>query len=870
MRHNKIKPPKFAEWILRRTVNPEVEFSIIGDFEEEYMEIAVSKNRVSALYWYWGMVFISIIPFIVNSMYWSFTMFRNYMKIAFRNILKFKSYSLINIAGLALGMACFILIILYVQYEMSYDSYHNNSDRIFRLVREVEYMGGSGKYYRANTGAPVPELLANNFPQMKMYGKLCDSSGLMKYNRNFFMEPDVFYADPDFLKIFSFSFKKGNPETALKNPNSVIITEEMAEKYFAGTDPVGKVINYENRHDLLVTGVIKNVPGNSHISFDFLISFETLRSLRNEYFFTKNWDTRVWTYAVVPEEVDEKVLGTQVTDFLSRHTSGDIYASLNFRFQPVRDIHLHSHMGVEVKANSDITYIYMFIIIAFVILVIACINFMNLSTARSSTRAMEVGVRKTFGAHVPQLMRQFFGETLLISFFSMAAALVLIKFILPYFNNLAEKEIIIDSGNFLMFLMVAAGTALLTGGLSGIYPALFLSLMRPVQILKGVSKSGTSHNSFRKVLVIVQFVFSIVLIISTIVIYGQLNFMRNKNLGFSEKNVLTIPMRGMRSLQELYPSLKNELLSNSNIQGVTGSSTKPGTGDANGIFISYEGIKKETQSSVVYINYDYLKTLEIGLADGRDFLPNEQNAFLVNEAAAKLHGWEKAEGTKLDFYFRGGGKIKQMYSGEIVGTVKDFHYKSVERKISPTVFIVDPGRMNYMAVKYKPGDVLGTISFIKKTWEKFVPGRPFEFSFLEEDINRVYHAEEKLGNIFTYFAVLAIFIASLGLFGLAAFTAERRTKEIAVRKVLGASAGKIVILLSKEFLKLVLLASILAWPAAFFLTRSWLQDFPYRIGLSPVYFLLASALAVLIALLTVSYQAVRSAAANPVKALKYE
>jgi len=801
-------------------------------------------------------------------------MLRNYLKISLRNLRKFKVHSFINISGLAIGMACCILILLFVKDELSYDRYHKNAKDIYRVIREVGYVGaGDYRELRVNSGAPAGPLLSDNFPLIEEIVQFYQYRGLVRYGNSQFHERRFFYASESVFDIFTFPLTMGDPSTALKEPFSIVITEEMADKYFGEDDPIGKTLTFENEHDFTITGIVEKIPQNSHFKFDFLASFESLRTIVSPRFLTSHWDSRVWTYILLNDNASINELEEQFSSLLMQHIDKGTYSSYQIRLQPLTQIHLYSHYGAEIEENGDKTVLFIFSAIALFILIIACINFMNLSTARSATRAVEVSIRKVLGGQKSQLMRQFFSESVFVSIIALIFAIVLVEFFLPTFNNLADKELSMGHGNNILFLFFLIGIAFIVGIVSGSYPALFLSGFKPVQVMKRALNIKSSSSTFRKVLVIFQYTISITLIISTLIIYEQLGYLRNKDIGFNKENIITIPLRYNTSLMNRYPLIKNELLSIPDVLGVTASSNKPGVTDVNGILMNLQGLQEEVQASIIYFDYDYIQTLGIEITEGSDFLPNEKNVFFVNESFLTRYEIESAVGRNIELYYRNSqnpDKITPMYRGKIKAVLKDFNCRSAARIAGPVVFAIDPQRLNYISIRISPYNITNTINSIRNKWQEFIPDRPFEFTFLDDDINNIFTSEERMGKIFRYFTLLAIIITSLGLFGLASFMAEQRTKEIGIRKALGASIPNIISLLSIEFLKLVFIANVLAWPVAYFAMNNWLQNFSYQINIGIMVFLLSALFAIFIALFTVSFQAVKAAVTNPIDALRYE
>jgi putative ABC transport system permease protein len=804
-------------------------------------------------------------------------MFKNYLKIALRNLHRFRTYSLINITGLIIGMACFILVFLYVQDELSYDRYHENSRQIYRITAEANITGQNMQ--TATTPAPLAPTLTDEFPEVLGAVRfLCSHSGrdsLIAYGEKKFYESRFLYADQNVFDIFSFKLIKGDPETALKNPHSIILTEEMAKKYFGNEDPLGKVMTVNNRSDFQITGVLRRIPHNSHFRFDFLASFATLTEADKSI--SQNWgDLSYHTYLLLaegssPVELESKlplIVKKYVSKFFESYLGNveNMTSMFKFHVQPLTGIHLHSQLLGEIEANSDINYVYIFSAVAFFILIIACINFMNLATARSSCRAKEVGMRKVVGAQRSQLIGQFLGESFLLSFISLLLAIGLVEILLPAFNAISEKEISLNYSQSWIVLIGLVGMAFVVGFLSGSYPAFLLSSFRPIEVLRGKVKSSLAVPFLRKILVIFQFSVSVILITGTVVIRDQLIYIRNKNLGFDKEQLVAIPLRSNEIIRN-YQSIKNELLQYPDIVKVSASSTLPGRGLGTSVFRP-EGASDDNCLLMynISVDYDFIKTLGIELLAGRsfskDFSSDDREAFIINEAAVKKLGWKSPIGKQVEYI--------SVRKGTVIGVVKDFHYLSLHQKIEPFLLYVDPEDFRYFAVKIRPQNISRTLAFLEDKWRKFDPAHPFEYSFLDDDFDKLYKADKKLGQIFVSFTALAIFIACLGLFGLTSFTAEQRTKEIGIRKVLGASVPDIIVLLSREFTKWVLAANLIAWPVAYYAMNRWLQNFAYRISISLWMFFLAASLTFVISLFTVSFQAVRAAVSNPVKALRYE
>lgn len=801
-------------------------------------------------------------------------MFNNYLKIAIRNIRKHRGYTFINVAGLAVGMACCILIMLYVFDELSYDKFHENHDRIYRVTRKWYNQDGIINLHLGHVAPPVAPLMENDFPEIEHAVRIIQMGRtLIGRNSQFYEETRFFFAEADVFDVFTYPMAAGNPGTALQNPFSLVITEEMADKFFGDENPMGKQLQIQvgpQKADMMVTGVLENMPRNSHFHADFLGSFETFAAVAGEEEL-REWSSNNYaTYLLMPEGYDINRLESQLDPFIDRHLDQGASERTKLELQALTDIHLHSHLDSEIEANGNITYVYVFSIIALFVLLIACINFMNLATARSAGRAREVGMRKVVGAQRGQLIRQFLSESVLMSLVALVFALGLVYLVLPVFNQLIGRNL---SFNIIDNILLFAGlflTAVVVGLLAGIYPAIYLSAFKPVRVLKSRMDSQRKGISFRTVLVVFQFAVSIILIISIGVVSDQLEYVQTKSLGFNEEHVVVLP--ASRAMTQHLDDFKSRLLSNPNILNVSAAKRVP-----SGRLLDSSGarlISGETSQPITFriarllVDYDYIPTFKMELAAGRNFSremgTDTEQAFIINETAVRRIGWgspEEAVGQAFGY-----GRME----GRIIGVVKDFHFESLHQQISPILMHLASFDLNQIAVRLSPQNIPQTLAVLKGIWEEMRPNYPFSYYFIDENFDQQYKAEAGLQRIFSYFAFLSVFIGCLGLFGLAAYSAERRTKEIGIRKVLGASAGGVVVLLSKEFTKWVLLANIFAWPAAYIILSQWLQNFAYRSGLHLETFLSAGFLAWMIAFLTVSYQAVRAALTDPASALKYE
>jgi len=799
-------------------------------------------------------------------------MFKNYFKLTLRHLLKYRTYSFINIAGLAVGMTCCILILLYVRDELRYDHFHERADRIYRLTLSTEK---DGQPTNANTSFGQGPALAAEFPEVEAVVRFrkmgWGEKRVFARNDNRFYEERFFYADKNVFEVFSFPFLRGNPQTALAEPFSIVITEAMSQKYFGYDNPLGETIALDPYNDgvftdFKITGVVKNVSHYSHIKFDFLASFESQKDIMEG---RRGWGLEsAFTYVLFKSGARAKSVQAKLPAFLEKHVGKDHWYSLHL--QPLTEIRLHSKLRAELEPNGDITYVYLFSAIAAFILLIACINFMNLATAQSAQRTKEVGMRKVVGAVRSELIKQFLIESVCLSFLALAVAFILIEVSLPLLNRIVGKSIEIDYANNLPFVAMMLGLALLTGVVAGSYPAFFLSASRPIESLMGKTSGGRKAAVIlRKGLVIFQFAISVILVVCTTVVYYQMQYVRNKNLGFDREVIVVAPLNDQ--IRNSYRSARHALLQHSNLLAMTATEQVPAKA-GNGAGYTVEGLEPEGQTRF-FVDHDFLKTYGVGLAAGRDF--DEQfpadatGAFMVNEAFVRMAQWKSAAealGRSVTMSHAG-----QAYPGKIVGVVKDFNIFSFRETVWPLVINIMPmDKLNFISFRIAPQSVTETLEHIGSVWSKFAPSYPLDYYFLDDDFARLHQADQQLGRVFQAFAWLAIGIACLGLFGLAAFTAERRTKEIGVRKVLGATVTNVVTLLSKDFIKLVIYANLLAWPLAWFAMNKWLQSFAFRVEIQWWVFALAGGLALLIALLTVSTQAIKAALANPVESLRYE
>ena len=797
-------------------------------------------------------------------------MFKNYLKIAVRNIKRHKGYSFINVAGLAVGMACCILIFLYVNHEVSFDRFHKNASRIFRATKEYKFFGKLT--HSAITPNPLGAALRESFPEVESAVRICSKEKkLVSREDKSFFEDDFFLVDPSFFDVFTFPLLKGHPEMILSDPWSVVISEKAAEKYFGNEDPIGQTLTYEKKYEFKITGVLENIPENSHFRSDFFASMGCADDLHWEGFLEDWTQSSVYTYILLRNgyhsEEFEKKLTALLENQLASRTSG-AFSDEKIHLQPITRIHLHSNLSAELEENSDIRIIYFYSLIAAIILLIACVNFMNISTARASTRYKEVGMRKVIGAQRWQLIRQFLSESVMLSFLALPIAVIIVQLFLPYFRNLLGIDLTFHNLTHLSALSAIIGITLLVGIVSGSYPSFFLSAFNPVKVLRGIFIKDRKGLHLRNVLVTSQFIVSISLIICTLIINRQVNFIKNKNLGFNKDNVLAVHIPSEdKQMKRQYEAIKNELLINPDVLGVTSTSNLPHRNyAARNIPVGEHGEQQFISLNFMRVDYDFASTLEAKMIQGRFFSlerPADQNAFIINEAAVMELGFQDPIGKQIPWT----GDRKPT----VIGVVNNFHFKSLYSKIEPLVlYLQSGGSIDHILIKIRQGKIPQAISFIKGTLKKFNPARPLNYFFIDEDIDRMYRAENKFMQVFMYFTFLAIFIASLGLFGVATFGIQQKIKEIGIRKVLGASVFSIIKLLSINYLILMLVANIFAWPISFYFMNRWLKQFAYRIDMSLIIFIGSAAFALIIALLTLSYQSVKVAFANPVDSLRYE
>jgi len=802
-------------------------------------------------------------------------MFVNYLKVVLRNLRRHKVYSFINITGLTIGIACTLLISLYILHEIRFEKCHAQHDRIYRVAGKISFNVNEDRL--AALLPPMGPLLEAEFAEVEKAVRILPGNDvvenvILEYDDQRFKEENFFIADPGLFSVFTFPLLRGNPDEVLAAPFTVVISEDMARKYFSPEDPVGKTLTLNDQYELTVTGVLRNVPANTQLRCDFIASFATLEAIPELNYNIWGRLGTPYTYILVNEPFDAEAFDAKLPDFLKRHVPGPLSEKITLFVQPLKDIYLRSDLKMELEPSGSIQYVYLFSALAIAILLIACINFMNLATARSVHRSVEVGMRKTLGARREQLIRQFLGESISIAVIATILAFTLFEVLRHTIGFFRENNISIDYRADLWILPALLAMAVFVGIIAGSYPAFFLSGIRPIATLKG-SWKVSSKSLLRKALVVFQFVISVTLIISTLVIYRQLHYVKNLDLGFDKESTIVIPINEA-PLQGKYEGLKNALDRTPGVLAVSGTFSYPGGSSMIKMGLRAEGMPEDDPvvMQVVGADYDLIDALGIPLVTGRNFsreyASDAREAVILNQAAVRRLGWDEPIGKSINLpSMRVRGEPTQ---AKVIGVINDFHMQSLREKIEPIIIHINPTMLSNLVVRLEPGRYSETLAGIESIWKEIAPGNAFAFRFIDDKFDEYYRREQKLGQIITTFSMLAIFIACLGLYGLAAFTTEQRTKEIGVRKVLGASVRGIVFLFSKEFLKWVIIANLLAWPVAWYAMQRWLQNFAYHTQLAVSVFLVSGLVSLAIALITIAYQAIRSAIANPVKALRYE
>jgi putative ABC transport system permease protein len=793
-------------------------------------------------------------------------MFKNYLKIAFRNMKRQKLFSILNLTGLAVGMTCCILLLLYIQFELNYDQFHENSDLIYRVIRE-------GKAF---TPSPLGPKLVEDMPEVAAAARFIKQDKILIAEQNeHYLEDNFYWADPEVLKIFTINLIRGNPKTALLDPNSMLLSEKTAKKYFKEDDPIGKLLKIGDGSEFVVEGIFSNLPANSHFTMDFIAPYTT-------YFQITGNDITHWfrnftyTYFLLkqgadPDELDKK-FPLVIDDYIFKNLSVEVLKKIQkpyprvFFMQPMTTIHLQSNLRQEISVNTDIKFIFLFSTIALMILIIASINYINLTTAQATRRGKEVGVRKVAGAYRKQLLYQFFGESLILTTVAMIISIILVDLALPGFNNLVDRQLNFNPSSNPSILIGLFSLTLFVGVFAGSFPALIMSGYKPISILKGAFTKNSKGLLLRNILVLTQFSITIFLIICTLVIRNQMKYVKTTDVGYNREQIITLPVRDSE-LRRHIESVKSELMGYSGILSVSTSARLPNNIDT---FTSadWPGKNEDIRFAINYntADYNFVNLYDIEIIEGRnfskEFTSDEKGSFLINETAVNAAQFQSPVGQQFT-HWRGD-------TGKIVGVMKNFHLRSLHHPIEPLYIFFDPADYSYLSVKIQSSNIPNTIEHIKNVFAKYSPKYPFEYSFFDDQFDKAYHSEQRMIALFSSFSLLAIILSCMGLFGLVLYSVEHRIKEIGIRKVLGASVSGIFFLLSKEFLKWILISNLIAWPLAWYIMNNWLQNFAYKTEIVLTNFIIATGLALFIAILTMSYQSIKSASSNPVKALRYE
>ena len=844
--------PSFSLWLLKQLNIFTMEEGYSGDVVEEYYIVQENYGLIRANIWLSLQAIRSLPDFIKSYILWSGAMIKNYIKIAFRNMKRHKGYSFISILGLTIGMTVFILIMLFVRNEVGYDRFHENFTHIYRIVSGDP----SDKNSYAGTMAPLGPVLLDNIPSIENMVRLSRTEAVLHYKERAFNERRIFLADPSIFDVFSFPLIEGDPDVVLRDKNAIVLTESMADKFFGSENPLGKVLRMNDKEDLVVTGVAANVPVNSHFHFDCLMRFDRLER------YLDSWGTwNFYTYLLLNKTESPKLLKSQIEGWAKEYMPEGIEISKRLHYQPLSQIHFqYNRKNIEPAFNG--TYIQVFITVAVVVLILACINFMNLTTARSFERTREIGIKKTLGGYRFQLIKQFIGESILLALCANLVAWILVQLSLPWYNHLIGRKLtlnILDP----VFLLGMLGLILFTGILSGAYPAFVLSSLHPSRVLKGES-SPEKRSVLRNGLVIFQFTISVALIICTMIIFEQMRYIQRMDLGFNKEHVINVRLnRGLRRdasvLKDVFMKVPGVL--STSLNGYVPSNMNWHQS------VWWRGLPDNEYPMMWYmsVDKDFMETLQIPMIEGEDlphrFKPSGQDAFVLNASAIKQIGWDSALGKEFGF--------GEQRPGRVVGVVQDFHFRSLHHEVASCVmWIRETG--SQISVRIQSKDIRDSMQLLKETWQTHVPNFPFDYYFLDDDFDSLYKSETKLSQLIILFTLLSLFIACLGLFSMASFTAVRKTKEIGIRKVLGASVSGITVLLSKSFVLWVLIANVFAWPIAYFAMNRWIQNFTYRIGLALDIFFISGLFSIFIALITVCFQSIKAALANPVNSLRYE
>jgi len=862
--------PRICTWLFLRFIPRQDREYVLTGVEEVYRTLDAERGWMRARVWLWLQLLRSLPSFVHQAIHGGLALFKNYFKVALRNIRRHKGYAFVNITGLAVGMACTLFILLYVLHEWSFDKYHRDVDRVFRLGLTITTGSGSKQY--AVSSPPAGPALKQTFPQVEYAARVLyfENTRLVRRGDVLFYEEGFVHADQDIFNVLTIPFLLGDPETSLDRPFTVVIPERLASKFYGDENPLGQTLMIEDR-DYQVTGVVPDAPKNSHFPFDTFVSMDDLRNPP----WMKDWTwPGMYTYVKLSPHVDAQAFRSQIAHFADAYIQRDAVAegtSYEHFLQPITDIHLHSRLEYEIGDLGSGLYVAVFSGVGLFVLLIACMNFMNLTTARSAGRAREVAMRKTIGAERKQLIGQFLGETLIFAMLALVVAVMIVVLTKPLFTELAGIDIpLIDLVQPNVLLGIVS-IVLIVGLAAGVYPAFVLSGFRPICVLKGLYRYGASEGVLRKILVVGQFSISIILMVGTLIMARQIGYMKTHDLGFDKEQKLVLPVRGRAPLMASYESVKDEFLKNPAISGAVASGSVPG-GYSGKLRTRLVGQQNQVDRMMFYAfsDADFIPAFGLKMTAGRTFSKDRETdasgSCIINEAAVRAFGWhsiDEAIGQRLETGLRGMQK-------EIIGVVEDYHYRGLQYAVEPLVMEIDPAMFHHIGLTVGTENLGKTLRFIEEKWHELFPEKPFEYFFLDAYFARQYESETRIGRLFGTFTTMGLFIACLGLLGLASFVAEQRTKEIGIRKVLGASVPSVVFLFTKEFTRWVVLANGIAWPVAYLFMHRWLQNFAYRMPLGLEPFLLAGLSALVIALGTISFQSIKTALTDPVKSLRTE
>lgn len=856
------RPPKAAKFLLRTFLSPKSYYAYHGDLEEIFHELTAEKGRFYAALWYWKQVITALPSALKETIIWRIFMLKNYAKICFRNLMKNKTYSFINITGLSIGLVSCLLIFLWISNELSFDRFHTHKDRIFRLGFNAEFTDGKSEIY-SGSFYPFSPILDSESPEIETTSRFLVESGLLiQYENKSFNTDRIAFVDPSFLTIFSFPLIKGNPHDVLQNQDSILLTESTARKYFGDQDPLNKVLTINQNLDVKVGGILADVPVNSSFQFDCLASFKFIFDKKT--IGPDDWGINpAHTYLLLHPETDKKNLEKKIITILGKHNPLPDNLQISAILQPLPQMHLHSMEGGE-----KMFLVVLFSLIAVLVLGTACFNFMNLVTAKSANRAKEVGIRKVIGAKKIELIRQFLGEAFFLVLLALIISFVLIQFTLPYFSQILGISLSAQMLTSPGFILITLTVLIITVILAGSYPAFFLSSFQPERIIKGTLSKGSKSRQLRTILVVSQFSLSVFLIVGTLGIYRQLNFIDNKDLGYDKKDIIYFPLRG--NLRGKYEALKTEMMEKPYIRNITRSFQNQSQISSSVSKLDWERKPPEKRVSMnfEFVDFDYFRTFGMEFIAGRpfsqDFPSDIKEGYVVNEEAVKLLGMDSSIGKRLSVFGT---------EGKIIGVVKNFHFRPLQFQIQPIVFGMDPGWgdiRNNVFIKVDPKYMKEALSDLNKFHKQFNPNYPFSWMLFEKLIDENYQVEMRMGKLIGILTLLAVFISGLGLLGLSAFMVAQKNHEIGIRKVMGATSMVITRFLSKDFLKWVLLANIIAWPAGYFFIDLLLRNFSYRAGINISMFILAALLSLTVVVLTIGWQVFKASRINPADSLRYE